>query len=47
MDEDEVLRLCQVSGLVEVFADANFSQAWDAAIFSDDELAVLDEEDIA
>lgn len=43
MDPDEVLRLCQVSGLVEVFADEEFSTAWDAAIFTDEELDQLDE----
>jgi len=47
MDEDEVLRLCQVSGLVEVFGDAEFSKAWDAEIFSDEDIDLLDEEDIA
>jgi ParB-like chromosome segregation protein Spo0J len=30
MDRDEVLRLCQISGLMEVFADQEFSQAWEA-----------------
>jgi ParB-like chromosome segregation protein Spo0J len=29
MDADEVLRLCQVSGLVEMFSTSNFSKAWD------------------
>ena len=28
MDSDEVLRLKQVSGLLELFADRHFSQAW-------------------
>lgn len=46
MDEDEVLRLCQISGLAEVFADAEFSKAWEAEIFSDDEIVELNEEDI-
>ncbi len=36
MDEDEILRLCQISGLSEVFADEEFSEAWDAAIFVDE-----------
>lgn len=36
MDEDEILRLCQISGLTEVFADEEFSEAWEAEIFSDD-----------
>lgn len=31
MDKDEILRLCQISGLSEVFADQKFSQAWDVA----------------
>lgn len=30
MDQDEILRLCQISGLIEVFADKGFSQAWEA-----------------
>jgi len=30
MDQDEILRLCQISGLVEVFADQQFSRAWEA-----------------
>ena len=30
MDPDEVLRLCQISGLAEMFADRNFSEAWEA-----------------
>lgn len=30
MDQDEILRLCQISGLVEVFADRQFSKAWEA-----------------
>lgn len=32
MDQDEVLRLCQISGLSEMFADAEFSEAWEADI---------------
>lgn len=30
MDQDEVLRLAQVSGLVEMFSDRQFSKAWEA-----------------
>lgn len=45
MDADEVLRLCQVSGLVEVFGDDEFSQAWDAGIFIDDDIDLLNDED--
>ena len=32
MDPDEVLRLCQLSGLTEMFADNDFSEAWEAEI---------------
>lgn len=28
MDRDEVLRLCQISGLTEMFSDKEFSMAW-------------------
>lgn len=31
MDEEEVLRLCQISGLEDLFSDADFSNAWEAA----------------
>jgi ParB-like chromosome segregation protein Spo0J len=31
MDPDEVLRLCQISGLAEMFSDQEFSEAWEAA----------------
>lgn len=30
MDEDEVLRLTQISGLASMFADSDFSRAWEA-----------------
>lgn len=30
MDDDEVLRLKQISGLAELFADGEFSEAWEA-----------------
>lgn len=30
MDQDEVLRLCQITGLAELFKDVQFSKAWDA-----------------
>jgi len=29
MDPDEVLRLCQITGLAELFSDTEFSKAWD------------------
>lgn len=30
MEPDEVLRLCQITGLAELFADRAFSEAWEA-----------------
>jgi ParB-like chromosome segregation protein Spo0J len=36
MDPDEILRLCQISGLTEMFKDSTFSQAWDVGIFEDE-----------
>lgn len=29
MDQDEILRLCQITGLAELFADSEFSAAWE------------------
>lgn len=36
MEPDEVLRLCQVAGLAELFADEEFSASWDVAGVGDD-----------
>jgi len=46
MDQDEILRLCQVSGLIEVFGDSDFNEAWEAEIFADDDFKELNEGDI-
>ncbi len=35
MDQDEVLRLCQVSGLVEMFSNSEFSKSWDIEVTDD------------
>lgn len=41
MDPDEVLRLAQITGLAEMFADRDFSKAWEAgAINEDDNLSI-------
>ena len=32
MDPDEVLRLAQITGLAEMFADRDFSEAWEASL---------------
>jgi hypothetical protein len=45
MDSDEVLRLCQVSGLVEMFANTEFSKSWDIEV-QDDNVIDLDEDSI-
>jgi hypothetical protein len=31
MDEDEILRLCQITGLDHLFTDADFSQSWESS----------------
>jgi ParB-like chromosome segregation protein Spo0J len=46
MDQDEVLRLCQITGLTQVFSNDDFSKSWEAVIMSEDEISVLDEEDV-
>lgn len=38
MDQDEVLRLSQISGLAEMFADKEFTEAWEADILDEDEI---------
>ena len=43
MDADEVLRLSQIGGLAEMFADKEFSEAWEA---EPEEVEVIDENDI-
>ena len=37
MDQDEVLRLTQISGLAEMFANREFSEAWSAEILTEDD----------
>jgi len=44
MDPDEVLRLTQISGLREMFADIGFSEAWEAGVDDGEEIIVDDEE---
>jgi ParB-like chromosome segregation protein Spo0J len=36
MDSDEVLRLCQITGLAEAFRDREFSKSWEAIIDKDE-----------
>lgn len=35
MDPDEVLRLCQITGMAELFKDADFSKSWDIGFEED------------
>ena len=36
MDEEEVLRLCQISGIENLFSDTDFSRAWESSDFSEE-----------
>jgi ParB-like chromosome segregation protein Spo0J len=38
MDKDEVLRLCQIGGLAELFADKDFSDSWIPEYNTEDEI---------
>lgn len=40
MQADEILRLCQISGLTEMFKDHDFSKAWDLNLDDDDTSAM-------
>lgn len=42
MDADEVLRLAQIQGLAEMFADREFSQAWESDYDEERELSIDD-----
>ena len=46
MDADEVLRLCQITGLSELFNDDDFSRAWEVGTTDDSVFTELREEDI-
>ena len=45
MEQDEVLRLLQISGLTEMFSDQDFSKSWDIEGYvTDDELEAISED---
>jgi ParB-like chromosome segregation protein Spo0J len=46
MDPDEVLRLSQISGLVEMFEDKEFSEAWEVDQIDDTDTLEISEENI-
>ncbi len=43
MDEDEILRLCQITGLADVFSDEEFSRSWDIENAEQPDFIPLDE----
>ena len=43
MDEDEILRLCQITGLEEMFKDNDFSREWHADDIQNDYEILTDE----
>jgi ParB-like chromosome segregation protein Spo0J len=44
MDPDEILRLTQISGLAEMFADQEFSSSWDLEDATEADIVSLDDE---
>jgi ParB-like chromosome segregation protein Spo0J len=42
MDEEEVLRLCQISGLENIFNDEDFSKAWESSEYVGEYEAITD-----
>ena len=43
MDEDEILRLCQITGLEHLFTDKDFSRSWESSDVVDDYEVLTDE----
>lgn len=43
MDEEEILRLCQISGLEDIFKDDDFSRSWNIEDSEDDFIPITDE----
>ena len=46
MDPDEVLRLTQITGLAEMFADKEFTEAWEVDSINEDDDISIEGEDI-
>ena len=44
MDEEEVLRLCQISGLEHLFTDKDFSKSWESSDYVEGEYVMLTDE---
>lgn len=47
MDDDEVLRLTQITGLAEMFSDKDFSEAWEVDMSDDDNMDMSTFEEVA
>lgn len=45
MDEDEILRLCQITGLEQLFKDGEFTKSWDIGSSNDEYKYLTDELD--
>jgi ParB-like chromosome segregation protein Spo0J len=45
MDADEILRLTQITGIAEMFADQEFSSSWDLEGVTEDDVVLLGEEE--
>jgi hypothetical protein len=45
MDPDEVLRLTQITGLAELFANQEFSRAWEIGTPDETDMALVGEEE--
>lgn len=43
MDEEEILRLCQITGLQDIFKDDDFSKSWDSSDSINDYIPITDE----
>jgi ParB-like chromosome segregation protein Spo0J len=46
MEVDEILRLCQISGLTEMFKDQDFSKSWDVDFSQGDSIGDADDESL-
>jgi ParB-like chromosome segregation protein Spo0J len=46
MDPDEILRLSQIGGLAEMFADKEFSEAWEVEKIDETDTLQIDEENL-
>ena len=43
MDEEEVLRLCQISGMEHLFSDKDFSRSWESEDVANEWIDITDE----